>query len=240
MRSQRGGFVTGLVLGLLVGLGVALGVALYITKAPVPFLNKLPQRSTEQDAAEAERNKHWDPNAPLAGKNPARPASRPAASASATDGDGAAPAAVADAAQGAASTPRAMPATAAASTPAAAAITARAPREARDPAAILAGQAGAGAPAAAKTAAPTNKPTSLAQATFFVQAGAYARAEDAEAQRAKLALIGMAARVTEREQSGRTVYRVRLGPFDSRDAAGDVQGHLAGAGVEANLVRVER
>ncbi|OYU93619.1 MAG: hypothetical protein CFE45_20665, partial [Burkholderiales bacterium PBB5] len=29
---------------------VALGAALYITKAPVPFVNKVPQRSAEQDA----------------------------------------------------------------------------------------------------------------------------------------------------------------------------------------------
>ena len=70
---QRGGFITGLVVGLLVGLGVALAVALYVTKTPVPFIDKLPQRTAEQDAAEAEKNKNWDPNAPLAGKNPARP-----------------------------------------------------------------------------------------------------------------------------------------------------------------------
>ena len=69
----RGGFITGLVVGLLVGLGVALAVALYVTKTPVPFIDKLPQRTAEQDAAEAAKNKNWDPNAPLAGKNPARP-----------------------------------------------------------------------------------------------------------------------------------------------------------------------
>ena len=68
MKAQRGGFAMGLIVGLLVGLAVALGVALYITKAPVPFVNKVPQRSAEQDAAEAEKNKHWDPNAALAGK----------------------------------------------------------------------------------------------------------------------------------------------------------------------------
>nr|MDH4392089.1 hypothetical protein [Aquabacterium sp.] len=73
-RLQRGGFITGMVVGLVVGLGVALAVALYVTKTPVPFIDKLPQRTAEQDAAEAEKNKNWDPNAPLAGKNPARPA----------------------------------------------------------------------------------------------------------------------------------------------------------------------
>jgi hypothetical protein len=43
--SQRGGFALGLVVGLLIGLALALGVALYITKAPVPFVNKVPQRT---------------------------------------------------------------------------------------------------------------------------------------------------------------------------------------------------
>jgi len=70
--TQRGGFVLGLVVGLLIGLVLALGVALYVTKVPVPFIDKVPQRTAEQDAAEAERNKRWDPNAPLVGK-PARP-----------------------------------------------------------------------------------------------------------------------------------------------------------------------
>ena len=49
---QRGGFVLGLVVGLLVGLALALAVALYITKAPVPFVNKVPQRTAEMDRAE--------------------------------------------------------------------------------------------------------------------------------------------------------------------------------------------
>ncbi|HEV6964147.1 MAG TPA: hypothetical protein VK305_01935, partial [Roseateles sp.] len=61
--GQKGGFVLGLIVGLLVGLAIALGVALYITKVPIPFVNKVPQRTAEQDAAEAERNKNWDPNA---------------------------------------------------------------------------------------------------------------------------------------------------------------------------------
>lgn len=73
-KSQKGGFVLGLIVGLLVGLAVALGVALYITKVPIPFVNKVPQRTAEQDAAEAERNKNWDPNAPWRARPPAVPA----------------------------------------------------------------------------------------------------------------------------------------------------------------------
>ena len=70
---QGGGFMTGLIIGLLIGLAIALGVALYVAKVPVPFLDKVPQRTAEQDLAEQEKNKNWQPNAPLAGKNPARP-----------------------------------------------------------------------------------------------------------------------------------------------------------------------
>lgn len=73
-KTQRGGFGVGVVVGLLVGLVLALGVALYVTKAPIPFMDKVPQRTAEQDAAEIEKNRHWDPNSPLHGKNPARPA----------------------------------------------------------------------------------------------------------------------------------------------------------------------
>ncbi len=42
MTSQRGGFAVGLIVGLLLGLALALGVALYVTKVPVPFINKVP------------------------------------------------------------------------------------------------------------------------------------------------------------------------------------------------------
>ena len=111
MKFQAGGFALGLVVGLLVGLALALGVALYITKAPVPFLNKVPQRTVEQDKAEAERNKNWDPNAPLVGKLP-----RPVVAASA-------------------------PASATASTAAVPAPAASVARPVRDPAAILSGGA---------------------------------------------------------------------------------------------------
>jgi len=75
MKQQRGGTFLGFVLGLVVGLGVALAVAVYVTKVPVPFLDKGMNRPADQDAVEQQKNKNWDPNAPLYGKNPARPAS---------------------------------------------------------------------------------------------------------------------------------------------------------------------
>ena len=74
-QAQHGGTFLGIIIGVVIGLAGALAVAIYVTKVPVPFMNKNQPRKAEQDAAEAQKNKNWDPNAPLYGKNPARPAS---------------------------------------------------------------------------------------------------------------------------------------------------------------------
>jgi len=218
-RAQRGGFGMGLIVGLVIGLALALGVALYITKAPVPFVNKVPQRSAEQDAAEAQRNKNWDPNAPLASKvpRPATPAAEePASGPAAAGGAASAPAAAGGTGSGQAPTP-----------------------PARNPAAILGGQALGPAPAA--SAAGAARPAKGAEPyTYFVQAGAFQRPDDAEAQRARLTMMGLEPRVLEREQAGRTVYRVRIGPFDKQTDAETLREKLAATGMEAALVRMER
>ncbi|MCB2021045.1 MAG: SPOR domain-containing protein [Burkholderiaceae bacterium] len=194
--GQRGGFILGLIVGLLAGLAVALGVALYVTKVPVPFINKVPQRNPELDAAQAEKDRNWDPNAPLAGKS----ATRPAAGASGAVSPSAANAA--DVARGAQTpaVPGAMP-------------------------------ADAGAASAVAAVLPV---------TYYVQAGAYARSDDAEQQRASLGLLGMSAKVTEREQAGRTVYRVRVGPFERKEDADAAKERLTNANIDAALVRVQR
>jgi cell division protein FtsN len=209
MNFQRGGFALGLVAGLLIGLALALGVALYITKAPIPFINKVPQRTAEQDTAEIERNRHWDPNAPLAGK----PVPRPGAAASASL---------------AASAPMSG-----ASAPVAAAPSSK------DPAAILSG--GSGKSASAPSATPTNPAAPVGDAfVYFVQAGAFTRSDEAEQQRARLGLLGLSAKITEREQAGRTMYRVRVGPFPVRDEADRLQARLQEQGIESQIVRVEK
>ena len=212
-KNQKGGFVLGLIVGLLVGLAVALGVALYITKVPIPFVNKVPQRTAEQDAQEAERNKNWDPNAPLAGKA-ARSASgvvnAPLASVPPPANTTASTAAAAASAAATAALPPPKPA----------AVKAEAP-------------AAASAPAATAAAGADGY-------VYFVQAGAFTRPEEAEAQKAKLAIQGFTAKVMEREQNGRTVFRVRLGPNDTRETAEDLQRKIEAAGFEANLVRVQR
>ena len=209
MKQQSGGTILGFILGVVVGLAVALAVAVYITKVPVQFMNKGQSRTPDQEAAETKKNKDWDPNAPLYGKNPAKPAvpaeATPSPSASAS------PAATA-----------VVPSTGAASAPVAKkelkpAVTA-------DPLGDLANARSA----------------STDPFIYFVQVGAYRTPEDAESQRAKLSLSGVETKVSEREQSGRTVFRVRSGPFDKREDADRIKEKLDATGMETALVRVQR
>jgi cell division protein FtsN len=103
-----------------------------------------------------------------------------------------------------------------------------------DPLGDLARAKTAGAGAAGSTAAGADP------FTYSVQAGAYRTPEDAETQRAKLAMLGFDAKISEREQSGHTVYRVRIGPFDKKDEAEKAKERLDGSGVDTALVRVQR
>ena len=246
MKKQRGGTLLGLVIGALVGLGIALTVAVYVTKVPVPFMNKNPSRNTDSDAAESKRNKDWNPNAPLAGKNPAKAApsvsgelSQPsepestigvpdpvlAPGRAATPDELKKPERVVKTPKSAASA--AAPAASAAA-PAAVAKPARPPSA--DPLGDLAQSRSESSPASSGSD-PFN---------YFIQAGAYRTPEDAEQQRARLLLLGMQAKITEREQAGRTVYRVRVGPFAQKDDADKVKDRLDNNSIETALVRVQR
>jgi cell division protein FtsN len=211
-RQQRGSTLIGFIFGVLVGLAGALAVAVYVTKVPIPFVNKNQTASPELDAAEARKNRDWNPNAPLAGKSAARAASAPAGLVP-PPGNAAIPAPAPTApavAGGPGAAPAAKPATAAAADPLGDLARAKAGVSSADP------------------------------FLYFVQAGAFRTTDDAESQRAKLSLMGVEAKVTEREQAGRLVYRVRAGPFERKDEADRMKERLESGGLEAALVRVQR
>lgn len=74
--------LTGFVAGLLTGLILALVVALYVSRVPVPFMDRGVSRNAEADKAETERNKNWNPNAALSkGTGAPTPAAAPASEA---------------------------------------------------------------------------------------------------------------------------------------------------------------
>ncbi|WP_310625352.1 SPOR domain-containing protein [Limnohabitans sp.] len=228
MNQQRGGTLVGFIIGLLVGLTVALGVAIYVTKVPIPFMNKGQTRSSDLDAAEAEKNKDWDPNAPLYGKKGAKSGDKvnepkvdikpePKADAAAKiDPKSADP--LGDLAKVKTAEPKTKP---------------------TEPKVVE-----------AKPAAEAIKPTDVKTDTkpvaassdpfiYFVQAGAYRSTDEAEAQRAKTVLLGLDTKISERDQGGRTVYRVRVGPMDKIEAE-RVRAKLDAAHIDSAMVRVQR
>jgi cell division protein FtsN len=231
MKQQRGGTILGFIIGVVVGLAVALAVAVYVTKVPVPFMNKGQTRSADQDVEEAKKNKDWDPNAPLYGKNPAKPpqsvVSGPVTAVAPAPAPVAPVPAKPDAKQEVKPEAKAADSKAPDSKP-----SDTKPADARKAAA-------SGDPlgdlAKAKAAAADTEPF-----VYWVQVGAYRSAEDAESQRAKLSLSGIETKISEREQSGRTVYRVRVGPFDKKEEGEKTKEKLDKSGLESALVRVQR
>ncbi len=234
---QAGGTFVGFLLGMLFGLAVALGVAVYITKVPLPFMNKNQTRPAD-DAAAAKKIKEWDPNAGLPGR-----VTKPEGTAVQAAPESAP---VAPAASSVPTLPSATPAplTSAPAAPAAPAQAkttdplgdlARARIEPTSPTPPTNPLANPVPPSSVPPAAAGGEPFQ-----YFVQAGAYRSADDAEQQRAKLSLMGLQSKLSERDQAGRLVYRVRLGPFDKREEADKARERLAGNGIEAVVVRLQR
>jgi cell division protein FtsN len=211
-NTQRGGTFLGFIMGLVLGLGLSLAVAIYVTKVPTPFSNKNQPRSSEQDSAETQKNKDWNPNTVFQPKAPAEVPASPTASPSATDKS--------------AEKPAEKTATDAPKTEPRPAVTA-------DPLGDLAkSKSGLSTPATASNVADPFD--------YVIQVGAYRTLADADAQKAKLAMMGLDAKVSERDQGGRTVFRVRLGPYDDKVAAEKVRTKLEGNSIENTLVRVQR
>ena len=93
--------------------------------------------------------------------------------------------------------------------------------------------AASAAPNTATTPTATNTPASAGQ----LQAGAFSNAGDAEALRAKLALLGQTARIETVQVNGRTLHRVRLGPYADAAALENARKTLADAGISATPAR---
>ncbi len=222
MNQQRGSTLVGFIMGLVVGLTVALGVAIYVTKVPIPFMSKAPVRSADSEAAEAEKNKDWDPNAPLYGKKGAKSGDKADESkadakpdvAVKVDPKSADP--LGDLVKVKAAEPKVEP-------------------KAEPKAKPAENTAPVAKPAESKAADSANADPFI----YFVQAGAYRSNDEAQAQRAKTSLLGLDAKVSERDQGGRTVYRVRVGPVDKTEAE-RVRAKLEAAHIDSAMVRVQR
>ncbi|WLI89699.1 SPOR domain-containing protein [Massilia sp. R2A-15] len=214
-RRQQGNTLTGLIIGLIVGLGIAVAVALVITKGSTPFTEKSAKAGKPTDPTPGQVT---DPNKPLYGsRDAAREANKQFA-------EKAKPAADAD--------------------PLAKVIAGL-----KDPADLKAEGKAPVAPPAAEAPAPHELARVVAARTeaaaddkvvYFLQAGAFREMSDAEATRAKLALLGFEASISDRTSDAGVLHRVRIGPFSQVEARDRARAKLIDSGVDVAIVRNQK
>ncbi len=92
------------------------------------------------------------------------------------------------------------------------------------------------APAVAGTAPAGAKPADD-KYNYFLQVGEFREAANADNTRAKLALLGYEASVSERTVDNNVLHRVRLGPYAQVDAMNKVRAKLTENGLDVAVVR---
>ena len=211
---QRGNTLTGIIIGLIVGLAIAVAVALAITKGASPFTDKAAKTGRPADP---EPGAATDPNKPMYGnRDAAREANRELAE-KADKASAKPPAADAD--------------------PLGQAIAGMQAEARRAP------QAAPAAPAAvpANTAAPApSAPAAGEGYVYYLQAGAFRAMADAEAARAKLALLGFEATISDRSSDSGVLHRVRVGPYGQVEAMNKARAKLLDNGVVVAIVRNQK
>jgi cell division protein FtsN len=211
--KQAGGTFLGVIIGLIVGLTIAVIVALMITKTPVPFIN----RSAKEKTPEPTANQMADPNKALYGN---KAAAKDAAKDFAKD----------DAAT--AQQPAQPGMTPPPDNKTAVKNDAKAPVV--DKSTVDKSVADKPKDAVAKADNPEDK------WAFYLQAGAFRDQAEAESTKAKLALQGFEAQVSERPSENGVLYRVRVGPFSQIDAMNKVRSKMSDNGVDVAVVRIPK
>jgi cell division protein FtsN len=214
---QQGSTLVGIIIGLVIGLAIAVVVALMITKGQSPFTEK-PARAKPAEAT----GQISDPNKPMYGN---RDATRNANRDFEKEAHPATPA------------PTPAPAPAAPQPDPLQAVVDKIQAQPSQPK----------TPTPVNTAAPPSQAAAPAPSApgddkwvYYLQAGAYRETADAEAVRAKLALLGFEASVTDRTTDSGVLHRVRVGPFTQVEAMNKVRGKLSENGVDVAVVRNQK
>ena len=97
----------------------------------------------------------------------------------------------------------------------------------------------AAADAASPKPSPATAPVADADARYILQAGAFGASGDAEMVKAKIAMLGLAARVESAQAGGKTVYRVRMGPYGSASELSEAKQKLGASGLPAVAIRMQ-
>ncbi|UOD33047.1 SPOR domain-containing protein [Massilia violaceinigra] len=216
-KHQQGNTLTGIVIGLIVGLVIAVAVALAITKGATPFTDKAGKagKMTEPTAGQAA-----DPNKPLYGnKDAARAANKQI-----TEKPKAATPAEADPLGAAIANMKEKPA----------------PEPAPAPKPAPTQVAAAPVQGTAQNVTPSSAEPADDKITYYLQAGAFREVGDAENTRAKLALLGFEAVISERANDSGVLHRVRIGPFGQVESMNKARAKLVDAGIDVAIVRNQK
>ncbi len=234
--GESGSTLYGALAGLLIGLIVAAVVAFYVTKAPVPFVDRASRQGDTGKLPDPRQAP--DPNAGLYGRDGAAgaPPTGPTATAPAPlpgAGTGTAkpdetPSRLDDLGALIATLPSTSKPQPAATAPAATASIQQTPTPISKP-----------APAAAPAASPKSAAPAPAAntGTYFLQAGAFRGENDAESLRARILLLGLPVNVQKAEVNGKPINRVRVGPFARLDDMNRARGRLGENKIETAVVR---
>lgn len=252
MKSQSGSTFIGIVLGLTVGIGVAVGLALWLTKAKMPIFNKVQGKELLSSLDELNKNKNWDPNSQLFGKAPPPSLASKGASAVSTaiEPQTETQSEVIDKVVSALQNANSGTLTEVKTTKV------KGSGEVADPKTIgvgvetksaipekVSGRENTPDNSTAPVAKPNSKNTTSAASSplvannlYSVQVGAFKTKDDASAQKARLALLGIETKITEVDQGGKVIYRVRSLSMPQSEAQ-NLKAKLDKASVENGLVK---
>jgi cell division protein FtsN len=88
-----------------------------------------------------------------------------------------------------------------------------------------------------KPAEVTSPPAAKSDAIYFLQVGAFNKRADADAQKASLAIQGIQSQLSEISSEGNTLWRVRVGPYNSVEESNPVRDKLNGMGIKPSVIK---
>lgn len=89
------------------------------------------------------------------------------------------------------------------------------------------------------TAAPASGAATDDNTRYLLQAGAFQASGQAEEMKARIALLGLGARVESAQIGEKTVYRVRMGPYGTASDLADAKRKLSAGGLPAMAIKVK-
>jgi len=88
-----------------------------------------------------------------------------------------------------------------------------------------------------KSAETAVTPPAKSDAIYFLQVGAFNKRADADAQKASLAIQGIQSQLSEIGSEGNTLWRVRIGPYNSVEESNPVRDKLSGMGIKPSVIK---